>query len=274
MQFLGDIGRDGSGLIVKRALDDIGVDTSLMRADKVRRPRSATLTAQARASRCIVLVDAATSDNAMVVASTPDVTPLRLPDLSGVDVMTVNNEISIAETRRALEAATEAGVLTIANPSPLPQPWSIFPHELVDWLIVNEHEYAIARASRKDVALGRIGTVITLGELGARAETRSGLIVECPLRISVQPRNTVGAGDCFLGYYATAIARLPRDLTADRLLAVLELATTPPRSAPSATARCRATHALTACSPALTMHRGSSSGCPGSVCHRISGNSS
>lgn len=172
---------------------------------------------------------------AILVLSEPDITPLLLPDLSRCDALIVNNELATSEIRRALQAATDAGVLTLSNPAPLPRLWSSYPHELVDWMVVNEPKYAIAVAS--EAVLGRIGTIVTLGPLGARAITRSGLVVEVPLAFSVTPINTVGAGDCCLvrsgsfaladgqAYFATAIAELPREVSADQLRHALRFAT-------------------------------------------------
>lgn len=148
-----------------------------------------------------------------------------LPDLSSerYSHALFQNEIPYKQTLDAIEAANEAGICTIWNPSPLPSESDISEHghPTPYWLILNQDEaiqYANqAGANPKDrdsfdqeigelLAQGEsclIGIVVTLGAEGAwlfchssNARVKSG-------KVQGKIVDTTGAGDCFT-------VRLPR----------------------------------------------------------------
>ena len=115
------------------------------------------------------------------------------------------------------EAAAVTGGMVVLNPAP-PQP---LPEELlalVDVLVPNEHELAqLAGAGAGDrtpeelVVLARsiFGPVIvvTLGARGALLVRRDGTPALLQAPPPVTPVDTTGAGDCFCGALAQALAR-------------------------------------------------------------------
>ena len=127
-------------------------------------------------------------------------------------VLLLQAEIPLETVRAAAEASQ--GVV-IFNPAPsISLPGALYP--LVDYLTPNEHEAAhlvgfpirntrdADRAADELLARGCSNVVITMGSIGAYYKNReeSGL-VKAP---RVQVVDTVGAGDCFNGALAFAIA--------------------------------------------------------------------
>lgn len=127
-------------------------------------------------------------------------------------VLLLQAEIPLATVRAAAEASQ--GVV-IFNPAPsISLPGSIYP--LVDYLTPNEHEAAhlvgfpvrnttdADRAADELLARGCSNVVITMGSIGAYYKNREEFgLVKAP---RVQVVDTVGAGDCFNGALAFAIA--------------------------------------------------------------------
>lgn len=115
----------------------------------------------------------------------------EIPDLK---VLIGQCEIKQEVTLAAFQAAKARGVTTILNPAP----YEALSPELIavtDWIIPNESEYA---------ELGQVdaNVILTLGEQGARYLNLD-LHVEAIKVVSV---DTTGAGDAFVGTFATALA--------------------------------------------------------------------
>lgn len=145
-----------------------------------------------------------------------------------VDVVIGQFEIDQAVTTAAFRAARERGAVTILNPAP-GAPIANDLAAVSDWVIPNEHEFAIiAQAAgtpedpRDDAALGRLadslGTrlVVTLGERGAALVGASGEVRVIPAP-QVEVVDTTGAGDAFVGAFGFAIASGQDEVAAVRL---------------------------------------------------------
>jgi ribokinase len=127
-------------------------------------------------------------------------------------VVLLQLEVPLAAVRAAAEAATGTVVLTPAPPQPLPPALL----ERVDVLVPNEHELVQLagaapgeRSPRELAALARsIGgsdVVVTLGARGALVVPGDGAAhVQAPPPVT--PVDTTGAGDCFCGALAAALA--------------------------------------------------------------------
>jgi ribokinase len=114
------------------------------------------------------------------------------------------------------EAAAAAGGMVILNPAP-PQPLPDDLLALVDVLVPNEHELAqLAGAEPGErepaqlVDLARsvapCAVVVTLGARGALVVPVDGdVLLQAPPPVT--PVDTTGAGDCFCGALAQALAR-------------------------------------------------------------------
>lgn len=124
-------------------------------------------------------------------------------------------EIPQSATVAAFEAAKSRGATTILNPAPAAyiEPEMI---ELVDWLILNESEFACVSgtdgwAVGRDSALAEFAAriparlVVTLGGNGAAFVGDDGGVYRMSA-VDVDEIDTSGAGDAFVGAFAVGLA--------------------------------------------------------------------
>lgn len=131
-----------------------------------------------------------------------------------VDVVVGQFEIPQAVTLAAFEAARGRGATTLLNPAPA-APVASGLLAATDWLLPNEHEFAILSGvpgdpSDADLAAFAIRTgtrlVVTLGGRGAALVRGDGTVERVPA-VPVRPIDTTGAGDAFVGAFAVGLAR-------------------------------------------------------------------
>ena len=132
--------------------------------------------------------------------------------LTNVSVLIAQCEIPQEVTLAAFRTAQELGITTILNPAPY-QPLTDDLLELTDWLIPNEIEFAeldkAHRAPDTDEIIATLRdkgrTIVTLGSEGAALVTSEGKVKRFSAK-KVSATDTTGAGDCFIGAFAAAIA--------------------------------------------------------------------
>lgn len=175
----------------------------------------------------VALIARAPADNAIVVAPGANAALSArhvrrgLASLAERDVLLCSLEVPLDAVVAAAEVASGRGALVILNPAPLPP--AGLPDELlscVDLVTPNEHELAALsgrKPGRESAAhLARLGPHLTFViTRGARGIDLFHGGVYTP-RAVVPPRvkvvDTVGAGDCFSGALAAALARRRADL--------------------------------------------------------------
>lgn len=199
--FLGALGNDDAAELLIGGLCDAGVDVS-----SVRRTDGPSGTAY-------VMIDE-NGENAIVVvgganAEYTNLTPAEAQKIRDADVLLMQLEVPMPTVIAAARIAQEAGVQVMLNAAPYADlPAELL--ELLDLLIVNEHEAALSAGTKgapeaiAGTILQRVPSVlITLGAEGS-------LLVGCdqePVRMSaptVKVVDTTGAGDTFSGAYAAA----------------------------------------------------------------------
>lgn len=222
---VGRVGDDAAGQRQLRALADLGVDVTAVRTT----PGAPTGTAT-------IPVEDGTGENLIVVVpgangavGPADVT---VASLRTADVVLLQLEIPPAAVAAAAEAAGGLVVLTPAPPRSLPA-------ELlarVDVLVPNEHELVQLAGARPAVrtpedlvllarAVTRRAVVVTLGARGALVVDDGTALLQPPPQ--VDPVDTTGAGDCFSGALAQALAaRLPLAEAVRRAVTAAALSTT------------------------------------------------
>jgi ribokinase len=132
--------------------------------------------------------------------------------LKNVSVLIAQCEIPQEVTLAAFRTAQELGITTILNPAPY-QPLTEELLDLTDWLIPNEIEFAeldkAHRAPDTDEIIASLRdkgrTIVTLGSEGAALVTAEGKVKRFSAK-KVSATDTTGAGDCFIGAFAAAIA--------------------------------------------------------------------
>lgn len=199
VRFVGHVGDDAYGPIVRGLLEAAAIDCALLAVS----PRPTAI--------AVIGVDEA-GENAIIVASGAnlDTEAAQVPDdLLGPGVTVLcQNEIRPAETFAALRRARELGARAILNLAPaIGVPDATL--AALDVLVVNELEAQVVaadpRGSPEDLAsllAGRHGLtcVVTLGSAGCLAVGPE-LAVRVPA-LAVRPVDTTGAGDAFVGALA------------------------------------------------------------------------
>lgn len=225
--FVGAVGGDDHGTLVRTALTDAGVDVAGMRT--VDRPTGTaliTITADGRSSKVIA------------AGANEDVTPQLVDDAAahwtGAGIVVVQHEIGEATVRHVAARVAEAGSRLVLNAAP-PIPLVPAVLKLADPLVVNEREAtfllrhsAAPSALRIDLAdratpltasmlarellgIGPRSVVVTVGENGAVVAERTGRDrMPEPVRLPAAPTRVVeatGTGDAFVGALAAALAK-------------------------------------------------------------------
>ena len=203
---VGRVGDDAAAERQLAALSSVGVDVSGVHATTGVPTGSATIP-----------VEEGTGENLIVVV--PGANGGMTPEDAGMgvvifaDVVLLQLEIPMEAVRAAAAAARGTVVLTPAPPQPLPEELLA----LVDVLVPNEHELAqLAEAEpgeREPAQLAELArsvapcaVVVTLGARGALVVPVDGnALLQAPP--AVTPVDTTGAGDCFCGALAQALAR-------------------------------------------------------------------
>lgn len=136
----------------------------------------------------------------------------QVSKLKNVSVLIAQCEIPQAVTLAAFRSARELGITTILNPAPY-QPLTIELLELTDWLIPNEIEFAELDSARREPHSDEVikslrhrgRLIVTLGSDGAALVTSNGDVKRFAAE-KVIATDTTGAGDCFIGAFAAALA--------------------------------------------------------------------
>jgi ribokinase len=211
--FVAALGEDAAAETVIRALVDRGLDCA--NVARVPGPSGAAIV-------CV----SSSGENSIVVISGANhaLSPEHIAAAGGVvrdaDALVIQAEIPLAANLAAIQCAMASGTPVLMNLAPVPadvRPWL----ELIsgcDVLIVNEGEEAalLAASGRKISTLGPDLVVTTLGERGVRWNHK-GVEGALPALIPDAPIiDTVGAGDAFVGAFATRwatarIAGVPMD---------------------------------------------------------------
>ena len=208
--FLGRVGDDEFGEPLVQALEEKGIDTTLVE------PASGTPTG---AAFITVTTD---GENAITVAPganrslTPGDVEAAADEIGEAGVFVAQMEVPVQTVLRAVEVAAEKGTRALVNLAPTFE----VPRELLeelDPLVVNEHEAAFLlgrevegvkgalSAAPELLSSGPRSAVITIGEDGA--VLADGESVEHLPAPEVDVVDTTGAGDAFVGALATQIAR-------------------------------------------------------------------
>jgi ribokinase len=223
VRFVGHVGDDAYGPVVRGLLEEAGVDCGGLAV-------SGKPTAIA-----VIGVDAG-GENSIIVASGAnlDTAAAQVVDAvlgPGVTVL-CQNEIRSAETFAVLRRARARGARAVLNFAPASGEVPVEVLDDLDVLIVNELEGAALaggggggdpRALARELARRHgLACVLTLGAKGAVAATAAEAFRAVALK--VEPVDTTGAGDAFAGVLAAWLDRgaaLPEALAAASVAAAL-----------------------------------------------------
>ena len=208
--FIGRVGRDAFGGMARAELERYGVPTDAIADDDSAGTGIAIIAVDAAAQNCITVIAGANFQLG-------DADVSRLAGLADPRVLLLQLEVPLAANIAAAKMARKRGALVILDPAPAPI--DPLPDELlglVDVITPNEVECAaltgIRPASAGDarraadvlLARGISRAVVKMGANGAfwRGPEGEGHVA----RFAVEAIDTVGAGDCFNGGLAVALA--------------------------------------------------------------------
>lgn len=191
----GAVGADGDMLLA--LLRDAGADVSAVAQVDVPTGHAIIQVSPQGENAIIILGGAnrAVSDETVEAA---------LSQVDAGDILLLQNEINGLD--RILRRASEKGLRILFNPAPMEAAVKDLPLALLDTLIVNEGE-GKALAGDMDAlraAYPNQKILLTQGSHGATLWTGSELLFQPAF--PVKAVDTTAAGDCFLGYYAAALA--------------------------------------------------------------------
>lgn len=226
VSFVGLHGDDEWGESARRGLEREGIDTSFFR-------RRGGLPSGV----ALILVGGQEKENIIAVARSAN-DNLTAEDVYGAEKLFAEAGAVVAQLEIPTAAVTAAAGLARKLKVPFvlnPAPAAILPDDLLQYvhtIVPNETEAEMltgeadpVRAARELLGKGCRQVVITLGARGAMlAGEKESLHIPAP---AVQPADTVGAGDCFVGWMALGIARgFPAALAARQAVAAASLAVT------------------------------------------------
>jgi ribokinase len=207
---LGRVGDDEFGEPLVQALQEKGIDTSLVERASGKSTGAAFITVTPDGENAITVAPGANR------SLTPDDVDAAAGAIGEAQVFVAQMEIPVPSVLRAVEVAAEQGTRALVNLAPTFE----VPRELLeklDPLVVNEHEAAFLLGREVDGVEGALSAapellssgprsaVITIGEDGA--VLADGESVEHLPAPEVEVVDTTGAGDAFAGALATQLAR-------------------------------------------------------------------
>ena len=193
----GAVGTDSFAGIALQSLRRDGVDLDLVR--RVDRPTG-----------CAAIMVGAGGENLIAVASGANrtVAAADVPDsvLGRETILLCQMEVPTAETWALIRRAREAGARTVLNLAPTaPIDPALFAE--LDILVANEGEAATLGADPAGLARGlRQALVVTRGGTGSTAFLSDGRQIDTPA-LAIEPIDTTGAGDTFVGVLAAGLDR-------------------------------------------------------------------
>ncbi|MEV5443814.1 ribokinase [Streptomyces sp. NPDC052644] len=201
VSMIGAVGSDDFGTRLRDALEESGVDTSLLR------------TAGGPSGTAHIVVDDEGANAIVVVpganASVTGITPHDEARIAASDALLLQLELPLDAVRAGAQAARRHGVRTVLTPAPAqPLPRELL--ALVDLLVPNEHEAATLagvadpRAAAEELLRDVPEVVVTLGAAGCLYVARGADPVTVPAR-RVRAVDTTAAGDTFTGALAVAL---------------------------------------------------------------------
>ncbi len=190
--FIGCIGNDNAGIMLRDLLNSEGIDTSQL------------ISVDAPTGRAFITVETSGENTIVIVAGANahvGISPITIPPSQ---VMLAQLEIPLAVVTEVLRQARRSGTFTVLNPAPAAQlPANLF--SLCDVVVPNETESAALGGIQFLLGAGATTVITTLGKHGAEVSSATSTTPIAPF--TVDAIDTVGAGDAFVGALCAEISR-------------------------------------------------------------------
>ncbi len=207
--FLTSLGEDSGGAMLKKTFEENGLPYVAFKSEEP--TGSAYIAIDAKGENKIILEAGANGAFGKKGCKKAE------RYIKQADIVLVQNELPIDSVLSLIQKAHELGKVVVYNPAPYKEiPDSIFP--CIDYLIPNESELAqlvpdtkVEKAADILEAKGVKHVIVTVGDEGCYYEH------EVIAPYAIEPIDTVGAGDTFVGYFVMGLAYGLSDSEAIRL---------------------------------------------------------
>jgi ribokinase len=210
VHLVGNVGADAFGKEMRDFLAGENIDTSEIAILDTAPTGIALITVDSASENSIVVVSGAN-----MVWHTRDLARLKI---ERSDIVVCQFEIPLEIIESVFEQSKKHGATTILNPAPIKPPTERILRN-ADYLVVNEVELeALSGASMEPddpnsvyAAMGKLhergplAIIATLGPRGALLSDRAGRYEAQGHKVNAV--DTTGAGDCFIGAFAAALAK-------------------------------------------------------------------
>lgn len=209
--FIGAVGNDGAGAVMKELLTEEEIDLTGV----------ARLENQATGQAFITVDDQGENSIMIHAGANNQITPAQVENNRGTieesDFIIAQFESDLDSTIAAFKIARQAGVKTILNPAPALEKVPADLLQVTDLIVPNEteteiltgiavsDEASLKQASKKLHDLGVAAVIITIGSKGAFYSV--GEVNEIVPAFKVTAKDTTAAGDTFIGALASVLKK-------------------------------------------------------------------
>ncbi|PWH07818.1 ribokinase [Brachybacterium endophyticum] len=215
-------------VMVTRVGDDVFADTTLRNFADNGIDTEHVLRTRASSGVAPIFVDPESRNSILIIKGanallTPQDVEAARPAVARCELIVLQLEIPLETVRAAMDLGRELGIPVLLNPAPASPDLDIAQLRSVDFLVPNESELElltgmpvddledVRRAAEVLLEAGVHDVIVTLGARGALWVHEGGQeLIEAP---RVQAVDTTGAGDAFIGCFATSWVRT-RDIAA------------------------------------------------------------
>ena len=203
VSFIGAVGKDSNGELVKKLLKDISLNAYIKESDE---PTGVAF----------IIIEETTGENRILIVQGAN-TDLTIEDIDRHsnlfkegDILLTQFECSIDTVQHIIKKAHDSKMTVIVNPAPYKEMEKEY-FQYIDYLVPNEHETEqltgitdVELSSRALLDWGVKNVITTLGEKGSILINNETIIKVAPYKVNAV--DTTAAGDSYLGALVTKLA--------------------------------------------------------------------
>lgn len=203
VSFIGAIGKDHNGDLVKSFLKEQGLNARLKRSEKP-------------TGIAFIILEEETAENRILIIQGAN-TDLQIEDIdknldlfTEGDILLTQFENDMETVSYVIKKAYEKHMLVVVNPAPIKELKEEY-YQYIDYLVPNEHELEalsqktdILLAAKELLSRGAKNVIVTLGEKGSVLINKDEYIKVEPHKVDAV--DTTAAGDSYLGALVTKIS--------------------------------------------------------------------
>ena len=196
VNFIGSVGKDHNGAMVKKFLREKGLNA------RIKNSNSPTGVA-------FIILEESNAENRILIVQGAN-TDLKIKDIKRNedlfqkgDILLTQFENSMETVEYIIKTAKEKGMLVVVNPAPIKK-FNEEYYQYIDYLVPNEHELELLsgtsdplEGAKRLLVKGAANIIVTLGEKGSMLVNNCEVIKVKPHKVNAV--DTTAAGDSYLG---------------------------------------------------------------------------